>query len=47
MTQYLMFRTLATALLLIAPAAWAADFATCILETAPNVANDTAAQAVY
>lgn len=38
---------LATALILIAPAAWSADFATCILDKAPGVANDTAAQAVY
>lgn len=42
-----MLRPLAAALLLIAPAAWAADFATCILDKAPQVANDTAAQAVY
>lgn len=35
------------ALLLAAPAAWAGDFATCILDKAPGVANDTAAHAVY
>lgn len=34
-------------LLLAASPAWAANFATCILDKAPGVANDTAAQAVY
>ncbi len=42
-----MRRALIIALLLIAPATWAGDFATCILDKAPGVANDTAAQAVY
>ncbi len=42
-----MHRAFVSALLLIAPAAWAGDFATCILDKAPGVANDTAAQAVY
>lgn len=42
-----MRRALIIALFLIAPATWAGDFATCILDKAPGVANDTAAQAVY
>ncbi len=40
-------RTFAIALFLIAPAAWAGNFAVCILDRAPGVANNTAAQAVY
>lgn len=35
------------ALLVACSAARAGDFATCILDKAPGVANDTAAQAVY
>ncbi len=42
-----MRRALVSALLLIAPAAWAANMATCILDKAPGVANDTAAHAVF
>lgn len=34
-------------LLLAASPAWAANFATCILDKAPGVANDTAAHAVH
>jgi len=34
-------------LLLAASPAWAANYATCILDKAPGVANDTAANAVH
>ena len=34
-------------LLLAASPAWAANYATCILDKAPGVANDTAAHAVH
>lgn len=37
----------ATLLLALAAPTWAANYATCILDKAPGVANDTAAQAVY
>lgn len=37
----------ATLLLLCAPAAWAGDYATCILDKAPGVANEAAAAAVH
>lgn len=44
----LMLRVLViTALFLIAPYAWAANVATCILDKAPQVPNDQMAQAVY
>ncbi|WP_416406526.1 hypothetical protein RCH27_08560 [Paracidovorax citrulli] len=39
--------TIVTALLFTASAAQAGDFATCILDKAPGVANNTAARAVY
>lgn len=34
-------------LLLISAPAWAANFATCILDKAPGAANDVAAHAIY
>ncbi len=34
-------------LLFCAPAAWAGDYATCILDKAPGVANEAAAAAVH
>lgn len=40
-------RYIIATLLLAAAPAWAANYATCILDKAPGVANDTAAQAVY
>ncbi|CAM3407272.1 TrbM protein [Paracidovorax anthurii] len=42
-----MRRSLATLLLLCAPTAWAGDYATCILDKAPGVANEAAAAAVH
>jgi hypothetical protein len=41
------FGFLATVALVCPPAAWAANMATCILDKAPGVANDTAAHAVF
>lgn len=42
-----MSRICLTVLILAAPIAHAGDFATCILDKATGVANNTAAQAVY
>lgn len=40
-------RWIFAALTLAAAPAWAGNFATCVLDKAPGVANDTAAHAVY
>lgn len=42
-----MRRAIVLTALLCTPTAWAANMATCILDKAPSVANDTAALAVY
>lgn len=42
-----MRKTLAITVLVITPSAWAADFATCILDKAVGTKNDVAAQAAY
>lgn len=40
-------RPILVALLLVSSPAFAADYATCVLDKMPGVANDTAAQAVH